>query len=327
VPPAAVRDAPVSEAPNRTVLPGQTPTPSRQTVPAEVLPQVEVPPVTAEVAPLVLLSYAGVAALLLAQIGLGHAGLRRLVRSASPAPARVQAVFDDLAAGFRRPPRLFVSDRVTTPVCFGLLRPTVLLPRALAVAATSAELRWVFAHELDHARRGDPATGLFVGLARCLFFFVPWFWPLRRDLSLAQEYLADAAAAAADGRPVDYAAFLVNLSGGPSRVPFGANGVRAGRSDLFRRVDMLLKTGSLARESARGWAVVAAGGLLSVAVLLSGVGWASADDNKPKADKGDKVEKKVIVVGPDGKVEEKEVVVIDGVVVKGEKGEKKVEAK
>jgi len=326
------------------VLPDSSPAPAPPPQ-GDVLPTHKVepiraiePPLAASVAPLILSPVALVILVKLAQIALGYVGLWRLVRSAAPAPARVQAVYDALTAGLRSAPRLLVSDRIASPVCFGLFRSTVLLPRPLAVAANSAELRWVFAHELDHVRRGDPATSAWVGVAGALFFFVPWFWLLRRDLSLTQEYLADAAAAAVEGRPVDYAAFLVNLSGGRSKIPFGANGVRAGKSDLFRRVNMLLNPSG---QADRGWAAVATGGVLAVAVLLSGLGWASAEDDKPKTEKtekkvvkdGDKpktekvekAEKKVIVIeaGADGKP-----AVVDGkkVIVVGDKakGEKRV---
>jgi len=245
-----------------------------------------------EAVPLVVSAYGLVVAVLLGQMLLGHVGLTRLVRAARPAPGRVQALFDGLAAGLRRRSRLLVSDRVATPVCFGLWRPTVLVPETMARTGTEAQLRWVFAHELDHVRRGDLASGWWVGLARAMYFFVPWYWPLRRELSLAQEYLADAAAAAADGRAVDYAAFLVDLSGGPARVPRMAHAVRAGGSDLFRRVTMLLESGAgVDRRCSRGWAALAAGGVLSAVVLLSGLGIASAQDEKPKPDKTEQAEK------------------------------------
>jgi beta-lactamase regulating signal transducer with metallopeptidase domain len=290
LPPPAVRpraEEPVSHAP----APAPAPAALTPAAPEPVPPEPRLSPLASAV-PLVLSAYAMVVAALLGQVLVGHVGLARLVRAGRPAPFRVQAVFDELTAGMRRKPRLLVCDRVASPVCFGLFRPTVLLPESLARAGTEAELRWVFAHELDHVRRGDLATGWWVGLARAVYFFVPWFWPLRRELSLAQEYLADAAAAAADGRPVDYAAFLVNLSGGPARLPRLAHAVRAGRSDLFRRVTMLLQSGAgLDRRCPRGWAALAAGGVLSAAVLLSGLGLASADDEKPQPEKTAKQEK------------------------------------
>lgn len=335
MPPRGWDMIPAPDAAIPDILPNTSPPPAPGAVPPmpegrDLLPTHKVeaiiepmaavePPLMASLAPLILAPAALMMAVKLAQIALGYVGLWRLVRSASAAPARVDAVFAGLTAGLRRPPRLLVSDRIASPVCFGVFRPTVLLPRPIAVAANSAELRWVFAHELDHVRRGDPATGAWVGAAGALFFFVPWFWLLRRDLSLTQEYLADAAAAAADGRPVDYAAFLVNLSGGPSKIPFGANGVRAGKSDLFRRVNMLLNPSGRADH---GWAAVATGGVLAVAILLSGLGFASAEDDKPKTEK---VEQKVIVVGDKAKTEktEKKVVVVeidkDGKPVVGEK--------
>jgi beta-lactamase regulating signal transducer with metallopeptidase domain len=287
-PPAAERVEPQPEPA------AHEPAPAPATNPASAEPR---PSPLASALPLILSAYALVAAALLGQMLVGHIGLVRLVRAARPATFRVRAVFDDLTAGLRRRPRLLVSDRVASPVCFGLVRPTVLLPESLARAGTEAELRWVFAHELDHVRRGDLATGWWVGLARAVYFFVPWFWPLRRELSLAQEYLADAAAAAADGRAVDYAAFLVNLSGGPARLPRLAHAVRAGRSDLFRRVTMLVQSGAgVDRRCPRGWAALAAGGVLSAAVLLSGLGLASADDEKPQPEK--KVEKQKEVRKP-----------------------------
>lgn len=249
-------------------------------------------PVTAafqllDVAPLLLVPYAAVAGLLLLQLVAGHVGLLRLRRACRRAPARVVEAFAELTADTNAPPDVLVSDRIESPVCFGLFRPAIVLPTALAKTATDAQLRWVLAHELDHLRRGDPLTGWWVGVARAVYFFVPWFWLLRRELHLAQEYLADAAAAA-DGRAVDYAAFLVDLSGGKARLPLAAHAVRAGRSDLFRRVTMLLsaKAGS-GRQMSRMWAGAAACGVLSAAVVLSGIGTA-ADDDPPR-----KVEKKI----------------------------------
>ncbi len=282
-PPAADRAEPRPEPAAHEPAPAPAPPPAPAHNPAPAEPR---PSPLASALPLILSAYALVAAALLGQVLVGHVGLVRLVRAARPATFRVRAVFDELTAGMRRRPRLLVSDRVASPVCFGLVRPTVLLPESLARAGTEAELRWVFAHELDHVRRGDLATGWWVGLARAVYFFVPWFWPLRRELSLAQEYLADAAAAAADGRAVDYAAFLVNLSGGPARLPRLAHAVRAGRSDLFRRVTMLVQSGAgVDRRCPRGWAALAAGGVLSAAVVLSGLGLASADDQKPQPEK------------------------------------------
>ncbi|MFO0851868.1 MAG: M56 family metallopeptidase [Gemmataceae bacterium] len=255
------------------------------------------PALLPEVVPVLLGAYFLTAGVMALQLAVGHLALVRLVWSAAPAPPRVRAALDEVADGRR--PRVLASDQVGSPVCFGLLRPVIVLPWELARTASAAELRWVLAHELDHLARGDHRTGWWVGLARAVFFPVLWFWPLRRTLHLAQEYLADAAAAAVGGKPTDYAEFLVNLSDRPARVPALASGVRAGRSDLFLRVTMLLNpTAGLSRRPSRGWRYLTAGGVLSAAVLLSGLTPATADDPKPKPNP-DAVEVEVVVQPPD----------------------------
>lgn len=236
-----------------------------------------------------LLAVYGVGVLFAAgSLALGMIALARLRRSSEPADAAIQSVFDAISGETGYTARLLVSDRLGSPVCFGLFYPTVVLPRGLAATATECELRWVFAHELNHLVRGDPWTAWWIGLAQVVFFFVPWFWQLRRDLGRTQEYLADAAAAA-DGRAEDYAAFLIRLSCGPGgrRHPAAAAAVRAGRSDLFRRVSMLLMSkGQVATRASRRWAVGVAGCVLGVAAVLAGIGFggrgAAADEPRAR---------------------------------------------
>ncbi|MFL5339003.1 MAG: PDZ domain-containing protein, partial [Gemmataceae bacterium] len=111
---------------------------------------------------------------------------------------------------------------------------------------------------------------------QALFFPLPWFWWLKRQVGLCQEYLADAAAAGMAGRVEDYAEFLVTLSRSvvrPTRELAAATGVLGNSSDLLRRITMLLNTDRrLEGRCPRRWSLLAAGGFLSLAVLLSGVG-------------------------------------------------------
>jgi beta-lactamase regulating signal transducer with metallopeptidase domain len=264
------------------------------------------------VLPLLMTAYFVVVGVLLLQLVLGHLVLVRLTWAATPLTGKARWVFDRLTESMTVRPRAFVSSAIPSPVCFGFFRSTILLPKALAQSVGEDELRWMLAHELDHVQRGDHRTAYWVGLVRAVFFFVPWFWPLRKQLRLNQEYLADAAAAGAGGRPVDYAAFLVDLSGTPqerrlARPSLASTGVRAAKSDLFRRVNMVLKWGSgLERRVPRGFAVVAGAGVLAAAVGLSGLGFAA---DPPKVN------------------EEKKEVRVEGVAKPDEKGELKVAAR
>ena len=246
------------------------------------------------------LVYGIIVCLLLGQLLLAHWGLSRIRRSAVPASDRLRRFLVEIAGPDTEVPELKVSAGIRSPICFGLWRPVIVLPAEMT-QAREEELRWILAHELDHLRRGDPWTLLWVGVCRAWFFILPWFWPLRHELTLSQEQLADAAAASSAGRSVDYAAFLVQLSAQSQPrqgvTLLAAHDVRANQSDLYRRVTMLLNSDDLKpRRRTRRWAVVAAGGMVSTALLLSTLEPAIADD-KPRV----KAEQKEKQPRPEGK--------------------------
>jgi hypothetical protein len=219
-------------------------------------------------------AYLGGAALLAGRWLLGWLALRRLLRGAAPVTGRAAALLADLAGG--RPPRLLASPRVRAPFSCGPLRPTVVLPAGLCESASDAALRWVLAHEMAHLRRRDAWGGLLFALGQAVYFALPWFWWLRRQARLCQEYLADAAAVAAGGPPEEYAHFLLSWAAAPPP-PAGACGVRPRPSDLFRRIQMLLKIRSpLERRCPRRWSLAAAPALLALAVLAAGVNFQAA---------------------------------------------------
>jgi beta-lactamase regulating signal transducer with metallopeptidase domain len=250
-----------------------------------------------------LAAYALIVILLLARLIVGHRQLVRLWAAGRPAPVEVRRLFHRLARGLRRKPALRVSDRVAGPICFGVLRPRVVLPADFA-AGDERRLRWVLGHELGHLERRDPLVGWLLGLAGALFFFVPWFGKLRRSIRLAQEYLADADALRA-AAPLnetssvtpaeDYADFLVRLTT-VAEVPAGAAGVKTPSSDLFRRVTMLLQnSGDVERRCPRRWSLIAGGGLLALGVALAGAHFgardvAAADEKKVEPPKKESVE-------------------------------------
>jgi beta-lactamase regulating signal transducer with metallopeptidase domain len=240
-----------------------------------------------------LVLYAVIALALMMRLLLGHLALIRLWKKAAPAPREIADMLCSMSARLPQQVAVRVSERVGGPICFGILRPRILLPATLVARADEMTLRWVLAHELNHLSRRDPLAGWLVGLAQAFYFFCPWFWPLRRQLRLSQEYLADAAAvgsrpepAQSSSRPEEYAAFLIR-SMITRAVPLSAAGVQAGTSDLYRRITMLLKrSGSMESRCPRRWSLLAGVGILSTAVVLGGLHLrAAAPDDTPKAEK------------------------------------------
>jgi hypothetical protein len=206
----------------------------------------------------------------------GQVGLWRLLRSASAPPAFVTRLLADLTRDSMYSPRVLRSHRIRVPVSCGLIHPTVLLPANLCESEQQARLRWILAHELTHLKRRDVWSCLLFALGGIVFFYCPWFWWLRRQARLCQEYVADAAVVEASAEPEEYAQFLLALVTVPAG-PVAAVSVLGNSSDLFRRVTMLIQCPiSVESRCPRPWSLAVAAGLMSAAVLASGLGLRSA---------------------------------------------------
>jgi hypothetical protein len=222
-----------------------------------------------------------IGACLLTRWLIGRLGLARLLRAAGPPPAAVARVFKEMSNRSGVSARLLVSRRLRTPISCGLLRPTIVIPRRLCRRSAIPALKWVFAHELTHVKRRDAWACLLFACTQVFYFYLPWFWWLRRQIRLSQEYIADAAAAQEAGGAADYAQFLLSLSKS-SHVPLGATGVLGNSSDLFRRVSMLLQ--SPVRAGGRSpllWSLASAAVVLGLSVVVSGVGFRAAAAGEP----------------------------------------------
>ncbi len=215
-----------------------------------------------------VVGYAGVAGLFLLRWLPAHAALAWLLRGATPAPEAVAELLAELAPGQRL--RLVMSPRGacrSAAVYFG--RPWYF--RRIWLRHRPGCCAGCCAHEKTHLERRDGWAGLLLALGQAAFFFVPWFWWLRRQVRLCQEYVADAAAVAAGGRPEDYAEFLLGWVAAPP-APVVGHGVFGSSSDLYQRITQLLQARpSPSAAHPRRWLVVASATLLSLAVFLSGL--------------------------------------------------------
>ena len=221
----------------------------------------------------------GVAALAMWWV-LGFAGLRRMLRTARPAPACCRALLREIAGPAGENVRLLVSSRAPQPFTFGWFQPVIVLPEEMTnvlelnpepqPSSFPLELRWSLAHEWSHIARGDVRVWSFAGLVRLVYYYQPLCWWLRRELRLCQDYLADAAAAH-ESSPENYAEFLAARGvGSPLAVGLGIAG---GKSDLYRRIAMLVQNRrSLETHCPRWWTVAAATGAVALVVLAATFG-------------------------------------------------------
>jgi beta-lactamase regulating signal transducer with metallopeptidase domain len=161
--------------------------------------------------------------------------------------ARCREVLLRLSGRLRlgRAVRLIVTDRPIGPAVAGLLRPTVILPRAVIERRSTEELELMLAHELVHVRRGDLWFGLLRSVAKLIWWFHPLVWWASRQASREAERCCDEAVLAElQCGPGRYARCLLDVLEAKRRlrcVPacsgVGAIEITQGRLERIMRLD------------------------------------------------------------------------------------------
>jgi beta-lactamase regulating signal transducer with metallopeptidase domain len=143
----------------------------------------------------------------------------------------------------RRPIRVLVSYRLSTPVILGIWRPLLILPARFAEQFTPRQQGVVLAHELAHLAARDPLWQSAATAVCGLLWWHPLAWWSRRRLHAACEAAADEASLVVPDGPRVLAESLVAL-GRRLTCPRPMAGVSIEgpglRSGLGRRVEQLL---------------------------------------------------------------------------------------
>lgn len=93
----------------------------------------------------------------------------------------------------KRALRIRQSDCISTPISYGLLHPTILLPKTFDLQ-NKETLECILEHELVHIQRFDIVTKRLMVLALCIHWFNPFVWAMyclfNRDLEIACDDLS-----------------------------------------------------------------------------------------------------------------------------------------
>ena len=140
------------------------------------------------------------------------------------------------AEGLRRKITVKVSDRVTSPLTYGVINPVIVLPKGLP--ADSEEMRFALAHELTHIRRFDVLLKMVFTAAACVHWFNPLAWTMLslagRDIELSCD---EAVLKQLGCDRADYAMALIRLEERRS-IPTGA---AFGRNAVRERIEAIMK--------------------------------------------------------------------------------------
>jgi len=139
--------------------------------------------------------------------------------------------------------RLSVSERLTSPVSFGLFRPEIAVPRRALLDLSASQAEGMLAHELAHAKRRDAFWFQLYFLVERLFFVQPLNRFARRQLVDSAELLCDDQAVRWTGSRLGLASCLTtvaewHVTRREASLPLA--GMAAPRSNLSERVERLL---------------------------------------------------------------------------------------
>ncbi|HSO23018.1 MAG TPA: M56 family metallopeptidase [Chondromyces sp.] len=202
-------------------------------------------------------------------IGLGRATLqlRSLLATCTARPPWPLLERIAQAMGLRRAIGCSTSPAISVPFVTGITRPEICCPERFDELAIEYR-RSLFAHELAHLARRDPAWQLLYRIGEAALFLQPLNRMARRRLEEIAEHLSDERAAACTGDRLGLARCLVAVAHWPVMRPVGVPAVAFAASPrLDRRVRRLLDGPDPADRRPR-WLAVLALLLLTLAVGL-----------------------------------------------------------
>lgn len=166
--------------------------------------------------------------------------------------------------GLRRRIKVRQSDRIQTPLTYGIMHPVILLPKALVQEEDGVE--HVLLHECQHIRWFDNGLKLIQAAAVCVHWFNPLAWVmylmLNRDIELACDERV--LGSLGEGKRSDYAATLLRLEARKSGLlaGFGLLYNGFGKSDIERRIKLITK------YRKKTWRAAAAGVSLAAVIVV-----------------------------------------------------------
>ena len=213
----------------------------------------------------------------------GAIGLRRLRRHAfllDPVPASVR----DAEAKVGARAAVYVSDRVTSPITFGVRRPVVIVPPG--VLEMDAELQEAIAcHELVHVRRRDWLHVIAEELVRTVLWFHPAIWWLINRIHLTREHVVDEAVIRLTRSRDRYVEAMVAVALSRSRAVPVPVSLFLRRRFLKRRVAHLLQETTMTTRRLLASATISATALAFTSVLAVRVFPLEAQGRKSPAPK------------------------------------------
>ncbi|MEK7534489.1 MAG: M56 family metallopeptidase [Patescibacteria group bacterium] len=117
-----------------------------------------------------------------------HGLLTRLLAKRVGIPNNIQRTIAFLGLGGKV---YLIKDDNLFSLCFGIVSPRIIITTALVYSLTNKELEAVILHEQSHVQNHDPFKILLGKTVTSMFFFLPIFSQLNKNMNATSELVAD----------------------------------------------------------------------------------------------------------------------------------------
>lgn len=170
------------------------------------------------------------------------------------------------------------TDRVSSPLTFGILHPVILMPKKTDWEDEPA-LQYVLDHEFTHIRRFDAVSKLLLIGAVCVHWFNPLVWAMYVLANRDMELVCDETVIRhfGSGTKASYAGVLIHME--EVRSGFAPLGSHFSKNAIEERITAIMKTRKVSVFSLAAAAVLIAG---TVTVFATSAQPGANDDDMPQ---------------------------------------------
>ncbi|MCZ2223051.1 MAG: M56 family metallopeptidase [Chitinophagales bacterium] len=93
--------------------------------------------------------------------------------------------------GIKKEVKIFLSEKVTTPIAIGFLKPIILIPLASINHLSTTQMEAVLLHELAHIKRMDYLLNILLSIIEIALFFNPFIKSISNYIQMERENSCD----------------------------------------------------------------------------------------------------------------------------------------
>ena len=144
--------------------------------------------------------------------------------------------------GLKRNIEMYASDKISTPIVFGLIRPKIILPVNTAENSNESELRYIVTHELVHIKRFDNIIKILWVISLSIYWFNPIIWLGFIISQKDMEMSCDEKVLTLNNGDIrsEYASSLINLAA-KQNILFNGGILAFGESNIKERIKRIMK--------------------------------------------------------------------------------------